>query len=114
MGLPQFGWACGRVAGPLSLMAFGAVRTALSVALILYEPATYRVFSLGMFFCGIANGSYALTFVVVGASVPRGYIGAAFGFANMAILAVRWPFVSAFDRGPRSHARACRPRCRLS
>ena len=46
------------------------------------------VFSLGMFFCGIANGSYALTFVVVGSSVPRQFTSAAFGFANMAILAV--------------------------
>jgi MFS family permease len=62
--------------------------TGLSVSLILYGPASYLVFSLGMFFCGIANGSYALTFVVVGSSVPRQYIGAAFGFANMAILAV--------------------------
>ena len=62
--------------------------TALSVALILYGPASYLVFSLGMFFCGIANGSYALAFVVVGSSVPRQFTSAAFGFANMAILAV--------------------------
>jgi MFS family permease len=88
LGLPLFGWACGRLAGPLSLLAFGAVMTGLSVSLILYGPASYLVFSLGMFFFGIANGSYALTFVVVGSSVPRQYTGAAFGFANMAILAV--------------------------
>ena len=62
--------------------------TGLSVAVILYGPATYLVFALGMFFCGIANGSYALAFVVVGSSVPRQYTGAAFGLANMAILAV--------------------------
>jgi hypothetical protein len=88
IGLPLFGWACGRVAGPLTLLAFGAVTTGLSVAVILYGSASYLVFSLGMFFCGIASGSYALTFVVVGASVPRRYTSAAFGFANMAILAV--------------------------
>jgi MFS family permease len=88
IGLPLFGWACDRVAGPLPLLAFGAVMTVLPVALILYGPANYLVFSLGMFFCGIANGSYALTFVVVGSSVPRPYTSAAFGFANMAILAV--------------------------
>jgi MFS family permease len=88
IGLPLFGWACGRLAGPLPLLASGAIMTALSIALILYGPASYLVFSLGMFFCGIANGSYALTFVVVGASVPRRYTSAAFGFANMAILAV--------------------------
>jgi MFS family permease len=88
IGLPLFGWACGRVAGPLPLLAFGAFMTGLSVAVILYGPATYLVLSLGMFFCGIANGSYALTFVVVGSSVPRQYTSAAFGFANMAILAV--------------------------
>jgi MFS family permease len=76
------------VAGPLPLLAFGAVMTALSVAVILYGPASYLVFSLGMFFCGIASGSYALTFVVVGSSMPRQYTSAAFGFANMAILAV--------------------------
>ena len=62
--------------------------TALAVALILYGPPSYLVFSLGMFFCGIANGSYALTFVDVGSIVPPEYISAAFGFANMAILAV--------------------------
>jgi MFS family permease len=88
IGLPLFGWACGRVAGPLPLLAFGACLTGLSVAVILYGPATYLVFALGMFFCGIANGSYALVFVVVGSSVPRQYTSAAFGFANMAILAV--------------------------
>ena len=88
IGLPLFGWACGRVAGPLPLLAFGALVTGLSVAVILYGPATYLVFALGMFFCGIANGSYALAFVVVGSSVPRQYTGAAFGLANMAILAV--------------------------
>jgi MFS family permease len=88
IGLPLFGWLCGRLAGPLPLLAFGAVLTGLSVALILYGPATYLVFSLGMFLCGIANGSYALTFVIVGSAVPREYTGAAFGFANMAILAV--------------------------
>jgi MFS family permease len=88
IGLPLFGWACGRVAGPLTLLAFGAVMTGLAVAVILYGPASYLVLSLGMFFCGIANGSYALTFVVVSTSVPRQYTSAAFGFANMAILAV--------------------------
>jgi MFS family permease len=87
-GLPLFGWACGRVAGPLPLLACGALITGLSVAVILYGPATYAVFALGMFFCGVANGSYALTFVVVGSSVPRQYTSAAFGLVNMAILAV--------------------------
>jgi MFS family permease len=88
VGLPAFGWACDRLAGPLPLLAFGAVMTAASVALILYGPASYLIFSLGMFLCGIANGSYALTFVVVVSSVPREYTSAAFGFANMAILTV--------------------------
>jgi MFS family permease len=88
IGFPLFGWLCGRLAGPLPLLACGAVLTGLSVALILYGPATYLVFSLGMFLCGIANGSYALTFVIVGASVPREFTSAAFGFANMAILIV--------------------------
>jgi MFS family permease len=64
------------------------VLTGLSVALILYGPATYLVFSLGMFLCGIANGSYALTFVIVGSAVPRELTSAAFGFVNMAILTV--------------------------
>jgi MFS family permease len=88
VGLPAFGWACDRLAGPLPLLAFGAVMTAASVALILCGPASYLIFSLGMFLCGIANGSYALTFVVVASSVPREYTSAAFGFANMAILTV--------------------------
>jgi MFS family permease len=88
VGLPAFGWTCGRLAGPLPLLAFGAVMTGVSVALILYGPATYIIFSVGMFLCGIANGSYALTFVVVGSAVPREYRSAAFGSANMAILAV--------------------------
>jgi hypothetical protein len=88
VGLPAFGWTCGRLAGPLPLLAFGAVMTGVSVALILYGPATYIIFSVGMFLCGIASGSYALTFVVVGSAVPREYRSAAFGSANMAILAV--------------------------
>ena len=88
IGLPLFGWVCGRLAGPLPLLAFGAIMTAISVAIILYGPSTYLVFSLGMFLCGIANGSYALTFVIVGSAVPREYTGAAFGFANMLILTV--------------------------
>ena len=88
IGLPAFGWACGRLAGPLPLLAFGAVMTALSMAMILYGPANYTSFSVGMFLCGFANGSYALTFVVVGSAVPREDTSAAFGFANMAILAV--------------------------
>jgi hypothetical protein len=57
-------------------------------ALIQYGPQSYFVFSLGMFLCGIANGSYVQTFVVVGSAVPREYTSAGFGIANMAILAV--------------------------
>ena len=88
IGLPAFGWACDRLTGPLPLLAFGAVVTGASVALILYGPASYAIFAVGMFFCGIANGSYTLTFVVVASTVPREYTSAAFGLANMAILAV--------------------------
>jgi hypothetical protein len=57
IGLPAFGWACGRLAGPLTLLGLGAVMTGASVALILYGPASFIVFSLGMLLCGMANGS---------------------------------------------------------
>jgi hypothetical protein len=113
VGLPLFGSACGRLAGPLPLLAVGAIVTALSIALILYGPASYLVFSLGMFFCGIANGSYALTFVVVGASVPRRYTCATFGFANLAILAVGGLFLT-FDRDSCANARGWSCQMRLS
>ena len=114
IGLPLFGWPCGRVAGPLPLLALGALVTGLSVAVILYGPATYLVFALGMFFCGIANGSYALAFVVVGSSVPRQMHRCRLWVGEHGYPGGRWPVVSAIDWDPCPNARARCARCRRS
>jgi len=88
VGFPVFGWACGRVAGPLPLLAGGAVATGASVAVILYAPPSLLLASTAMFFCGFACASYALTFVVVKAEVSTADAGPVFAFANMLIIAV--------------------------
>ena len=84
----RFGWACGRLAGPLLRLAVGAAFTGASVALVLYAPANYVLSCLGMLTCGLFSAAYALTFVVAGSWVRREYSGTAFGFANMIIIGV--------------------------
>ena len=88
IGLPAFGFACGRLAGPMVLLSFGALFTGLAVAVILFAPPSIVVASFGMLACGIASGAYALSFVLAKAEVPESESGAAIAFANMLIMAV--------------------------
>jgi predicted MFS family arabinose efflux permease len=88
IGMLAFGWACGRLASPIALLGLGSLLTGASIAVILYGPPTFTVASLGMFFCGLASGSYALVFVIVKGEVPPEDAGPAFALANMLIIAV--------------------------
>ena len=88
IGLPAFGFACGRLAGPMPLLGFGSLFTGLTVAVILFAPANVVISSLGMLACGIASGSYALTFVIAKAQVSESEAGAAIAFANMLIMGI--------------------------
>jgi MFS family permease len=88
LGLPAFGFACERLAGPVPLLAFGTLFTGVSVAVILFAPASIVVASLGMFACGIASGSYALCFVLAKSQVTEAQASAAIAFANMLMMAV--------------------------
>jgi predicted MFS family arabinose efflux permease len=71
VGLPVFGWACGRWAGPHTLLAVGSLLTGGAVALILYAPPSFALSSVGMLACGFFSASYALAFVVVKDSASR-------------------------------------------
>ena len=88
IGLPAFGFACGRLAGPMPLLGFGALFTGLTLAIILFAPPSIVVSSLGMLACGIASGSYALTFVIAKAQVPESEASTAIAFANMLIMGI--------------------------
>jgi MFS family permease len=86
IGLPLFGWACGKLAGPVHLLALGTVLTGASLAVILYAPPSLVVASLAMFTCGVFSGSYALSFVIARSQVADEDVGAAIAYANMLII----------------------------
>ena len=88
VGMLAFGWACGRLADPVTLLGLGILLTAASVALILYGPPDFMLASLGMLLCGIGSGSYPLAFVIVKSEAPQEATGAALALANMLIIAV--------------------------
>jgi len=88
IGLPAFGLACGRLGRPIPLLAFGSVFTGLAVAVILFAPPSIVVSSLGMLACGIASGSYALSFVLAKSQVSESEAGAAIACANMLIMGI--------------------------
>src|SRR5205814_9886949 len=88
VGLPAFGWACGRWASAHALLAVGSLLTGAAVALILYAPPSFALSSMGMLACGFFSASYAVAFVVVKNSVSEADSGAAFGLGNMLIIAV--------------------------
>jgi MFS family permease len=88
VGLPVFGWACGRLASPHALMAAGSVLTGAAVALILYAPPSFALSCAGMMACGLFSASYAIALVAVKADAASEDSGAALGLANMLIIAV--------------------------
>src|SRR5215468_9605940 len=88
IGLPAFGFACGRLGRPIPLLAFGSVFTGLAVGVILFAPPSIVLSSLGMLACGIASGSYALSFVLAKAQVSESEAGAAIACANMLIMGI--------------------------
>src|SRR6185312_16075211 len=88
VGLPVFGWACGRLAGPRTLLAVGSLLTGVAVAAILYAPASFAVSAAAMLVCGFFSASYALAFVIVRADAAPSDAGAAFGLANMLVISV--------------------------
>ena len=88
IGLPAFGFACGRLGRPIPLLAFGSVFTGLAVGVILFGPPSIVVSSLGMLACGIASGSYALSFVLAKSQVSESEAGAAIACANMLIMGI--------------------------
>jgi MFS family permease len=88
IGLPLFGWACGNLASPVRLLAFGALSTGAAVALILYAPPSLVVAPLGMFFCGLFSGSYAVSFVIAKSSVADADVGTAIAYANMLMIGI--------------------------
>jgi MFS family permease len=87
-GFPLFGWACGRLAGPLPLLIVGAAMTGASVALILYAPPSVPLSCLGMLTCGFFCASYALAFVVAKSELAPADAGAGFAYVNMLVIAV--------------------------
>jgi MFS family permease len=88
IGLLAFGFACGRLAGPIVLLGLGTFFTGLAMAVILFAPVSLIVSSLAMLVCGIASGSYALSFYLVKSQVTDRETGAAVAFANMLIIGV--------------------------
>lgn len=83
-----FAWLCSRYPRPALLLAVGAVGTAVTMALILFVLRGQLALSAAMFFLGLFNSSYALTFTMVKDQTPAQLSGVAMGLTNMIIMGI--------------------------
>jgi len=86
--LLAFGFACGRLAVRLCCWGWGRSSPAWRWPRFSFAPASLIFSSLAMLVCGIASGSYALSFYLVKSQVTDRETGAAVAFANMLIIGV--------------------------
>jgi MFS family permease len=89
--LPGFigsAWLCERLERPALLLAAGAAGSAATMVLILFALQGQFALSTAMFFLGVFNGFYVLSFTMVKDQAPEELSGVAMGMTNMLIMGV--------------------------
>lgn len=87
-GMLGLAWLCVRFQAPALLQAIGAVGSAAAMGLILFVLHGQVAQSAGMFFLGLFNSAYALSFTMVKDKTTQELSGVAMGLTNMLIMGI--------------------------
>lgn len=87
-GMLGSAWLCSRYRMPARLLAVGAIGTAVLMWLILFVLHGQLAQSAGMFFLGVFNSFYALSFTMVKDKTSAQLSGVAMGLTNMLIVGI--------------------------